>query len=406
MRIWPGLIALLLGGSAVVAADLYPVVGEPLKGEVVRLDDREVVFAQGDKKTTKPVKELLKIDFREQAKLPADKPYGLAELTDGTLLHFGAATLKGRTLQLALLAGPKIELPTTVVANLLMDASKDEHRRDWKSRVLNLRGKEAIVVKRAERVSSIECVLGEGDETGTAIAFAVTIDGETTTAKRKLASLHGVIFKHALDAKAAPATCKLLDTMQDVVMVSSLTLNEGNVSATTPAGVKIDFARDQVSRVDYTQGRLEYLSELTPSKLVARSNLEDDDKPDQWHVYKDTNLDKKPMVLGGTTYARGLALKPFVELVYDLKGEYREFEAVVGIDDGISAAGATLLQIEGDGKELTTLTISADDKVRHKTLKLSVKDVQKLRVVVKADGEFDTARHLNLADAKLRKEDR
>ena len=189
-------------------------------------------------------------------------------------------------------------------------------------------------------------------------------------------------------------------------MVSSLTGKEGGVSVTTAAGVKLDVPFERIVRVDYTQGRLEYLSDLTPTKIVTRSNLDDEETPDQWHVYKDSNLDKKPMVLAGVTYSKGLALKPYAELIFDLKGDYREFEAMAGIDDGISVAGSAILQIEGDGKELASIQLPSPDKSRVKALKISVKDVQRLRIIVRSDGEFDTARHLDLADAKIRKEDR
>jgi hypothetical protein len=291
-----------------------------------------------------------------------------------------------------------------VVANILNNAQVEANRADWKSRVFNLRGKEAIVIKNEGTVSSLLCTLGEGDETGTAINIAVTLEGETITRARKLETLQGVIFKNTLDPKARPMVCKLLDTLQDVVMVSSVVSKDGLLSVTTPAGATIELGKERIARLDYTPGKLEYLSDLTPARLVARSNLDDGNDPDQWHVYKDTNLDRKPLTVGGTTYAKGLALKPYTELTFNLKGDYRAFEAVVGLDDGVSAAGAAVLVIEADGKELASMTVSTEDRKRGRPVTLSVKDVRTLKIIVKADGEFVTARHLDLADAKLRKE--
>jgi hypothetical protein len=414
MRLWRSLPVALLLVSAAVAADIIPVTGEPIKGEVVSVSDKEVVFTQGDKKVTRPLKEVLKIDFRDAGKPPAGKPYALVELTDGSQLYAGKLLLKKREFELTLLSGPTLKLPWEVVANVLFDAASDDNRRDWRSRVFNMRGKDVVVTKRLvkdrdreyEIASNLEATIGDGDETGTAISFAVTLGGETTQATRKFATLRGLILKHTLGAKAAPFTCKLLDTTQNLVMVSGVTPRPGGLVVTTPAGAKIDFAHEQIARLDYTQGRLEYLSDLTPTKMVTRSNLDEDGQPDQWHVYKDSNLDKRPMTIAGVTYPKGLALKPYAELVFDLKGEYREFEAIVGLDDGVSAAGASTLVVEIDGKELASVTISSDDKVRHRPLKLNVKDARALRIVVRAEGEFDTARHLELADAKVRKEDK
>lgn len=404
MRLPCCLLALVVLASLCPAGEIHPVKGEPIKGEIVSVSNTEVVFKQGDKQLTRPIKEVLLIDFREVAKLPGTASYASVELTDGTVLLAGKVALRKKELELTLLAGPTLKLPTAVVANLLMNAQIEANRRDWKSRVFNTRGKEAVVIKRGEAISSLECVLGEGDDSGTIINFAVTLGGEVRQAQRKLASLQGLIFKNVLDGKATPSTCKLLVTTQDVVMVSSVTPTPAGLSVTTPAGAKIDFSREQIARLDYTKGKLEYLSDLEPSKVVARSNLDDGEAADQWHVYRDTNLNKGPLTLGGSTYAKGLALKPHTELTYDLKGEYREFEAIVGIDDNVSAAGGSILVIEADGKEVASVAISSDEKKRHRSVLLTVKDVQKVRIIVKADGEFDTSRHLDLADAKIRKE--
>ena len=108
--------------------------------------------------------------------------------------------------------------------------------------------------------------------------------------------------------------------------------------------------------------------------------------------------------MGGVAYLKGLGLVPHVELTYDLAGEFREFEAVAGFDGDVPADGAVILTIEGDGKELTKVTISSKDKKNFRNLLLNVKDVQKLKITVESESEFDTGLHLDLADAKVRKE--
>jgi hypothetical protein len=304
---------------------------------------------------------------------------------------------------MTLLSGPVVTVPLATVTNLLNRAEDDTHRADWKSRAFNNRGREAIVVKKDKTISNIECTLGDGDAEGKTIALAVIIDGEPNTLKRQQATAHGFLFKNVLDPKARPVICRLIDTLGNVVMVAELQPKDEGLTAITPSGASLDFTFKQIAQLDYAKGKLDYLSALTPTKMLARSNLDEDTKPDQWHVYKDTNLNKGPLTLGGVTYASGLAVKPYTELVYDLGGDYREFSALVGLDDNVSAVGKTILVIEGDDRELATVEISADDKKRFRPLTLNVKDVQKLKIIVKADGEFDVARHLDLADAKINK---
>jgi hypothetical protein len=403
MRLCRSLLALVVVVCASRAAEIHPLKGDAIKGDVVSVSDTEVVFKQGDKQITQPIKDILKIDFRDVGKPEAAATYAQVELTDGTVLLASKWLIKKREIEMTLLTGQAIKVPLDIVTGVLREAQVDAHRGDWKTRLYNTRGRSAMVVKRDDVISNLECTLGDGDETGQEITIAVTIDDKTETRSRKLSTVHGLIFKHTLDAKAPAASCKLLDTLGDVVMVSGVTPREGGLIVTTPSGAKIDFRIEQISQRDYTKGKLDYLSALDPASVVAKSNLDEPGGPDQWHVYRDTNLNKGPLTLGGVTYSRGLALKPHVELTYDLKGNYRELSVVIGIDDNVSAAGGTTVIFERDGKELASETISSDDKIRHKTLTLNVKDVQRLKIVVKSDGEFDTARHLDLADAKVSK---
>jgi len=263
-----------------------------------------------------------------------------------------------------------------------------------------------VLVREIEgSIQGLPCTLGEGDETGETIELTATIGGEVVTRKRKLLGVHGLIFRRTLDPKAPPIACKLLDTVQDVVMVSGVQFTAKNVTVTTPAGAKLEFPTDQVARLDYTKGRLDYLSDLEALTLVTRSNVEDGDKPEQLHVYKDVSFkpERKQIQMGGTTFAKGLALRPYSEMVFDLKGEYRDFSAVVGLEDGVGSDGPVVLVIEADGTELVSLKLDASDKKRFQEVKRTIKDVQRLRIVVKSGDLFDLGKHVVLADAKVSK---
>jgi hypothetical protein len=398
------LLASLVLLPAAFAGKITTIKGESIDDvKIVSISETEVVYTKGDVKKTVPLAGVLLVELDNPVALPKDTSYSRVELIDGTELYVSDWKVRKNQVNMTLLSGPTFTLPVSLVANVLNNAQDDKHLADWKSRTFNLRGREAFVVKKEGVISSIEATLGEGDAEGKTITAAVTIDGVVETIKRPLATLHGLVFKRVRDTKAKVEKSRLFDIKGNVVMVSEMTPKEGGLTVTTPAGAKLDFTYDQIGRIDYQKGKLDYVSELTPTKMVAKSNLDEDTKPDQWHVYKDTNLNKGPITLGGAVYARGLAVKPFCELTYDLKGDYREFSALVGLDDNVSAAGKTILVIEGDDRELGTVEISSDDKKRFKPITLNIKDVQRLKITVKADGEFDIARHLDLADAKVSK---
>ncbi len=404
------LVRLLLAGLVLSvpalanAGEITLLKGGAIKGDILSVTDSEVTYEEGGVKKSKAIKDVLKVEYREVGKPGAEDKYALVELTDGTALMAGKVLIKKRELSMKLLSGPDVKLPLSVVANILMAGQDDKARRDWKPRIFKTRGQEALVLNDGGTISNLAATIGEGDEkTGETIKAAVDVGGDVVTTKRELTKTHGFIFKHVLDVKAPAVICRLSDTLGNVVMVSALTATEDGIEVTTPSGAKIAFKKDQIAVLDYAKGKLDPLSELIPIERVEKSNLDEGDKPDQWHVYPNTNLDKGPITLGGVVYTTGLAIKPHTELTYDLKGEYRELSMLVGIDDKVSASGATILVVMGDGKEITTVKISSTDKIRFKPLTVSIKDVQKLKIIVKADGLFDISRHLDLADAKVSK---
>jgi len=416
MRFFRALVALVLFVSVSSSAEVHLLKGDPIKGDVVSVNDKEVVLKQGDKQITKPIADVLKIDYRDVTRPPSGTTWSQVELTDGTTVMVSKWGLKKKDFEMTLVAGPVVKLPVTTVANVLNNAQVETSRRDWKTRVFNTRGKEAVVVASDGVVSNLECTLGEGDATGTKIAIAVTIGDKTETASRTLAKLHGIIFKHVLDSKARPSKCKLLDTIQDVVMVYSVAPREGGLTVSTPAGARIDFSNEQIARLDYTKGKLDFLSDLDPSNLERKPNrFETGEAKDKWFVYKDTNLKNQPIKLGGATFAKGLTLLPEVELTYNLRGEYQEFSATVGIDDETNAEGEVTLVIEGDGKELTSIPIvyktekskTGEPKKPAKPVKpivLNIKDVQKLKVILRPKDELNgLSISVSLGNARVNK---
>jgi len=198
--------------------------------------------------------------------------------------------------------------------------------------------------------------------------------------------------------------CKLSDSYGDFLVVSAVAKTPMGLSVTTPAGAKLDIAQPLVVRLDYTLDKLAFLSRLEPSKVVQTSNF---DFVDTYR--RDKNLDNGPLRIYNESYTIGLALHAHTELEYDLKGDYREFHAIAGIDQSVGGVGGpVVLSIEGviDGqtKELYKKTVTRKDKDKKEgIINLNIKDVQKLRLVVRTGDLFDNGKHLDLVNAKVQK---
>jgi hypothetical protein len=304
-----------------------------------------------------------------------------------------------------------LEIPLAAVTSILHDAGNPALRQEWdKLFAGKKRNRDVLVVKAKEgtKLNPLEGTFGDADDKGEKIAFELS-SGKTSV---PLTRIHGLYFQRGVDAGAAPVICKLFDTGRNVVFATSVTLDETAYTVATPAGVKIVFSRPAVARLDFSKGKLTFLSDVPPSKLKVTLKGVTGEVVDPLHpskdldtidpVCRDRNLDGRPLRLGGTAYPKGLAIHAGTELVFDLAGEYREFKAMVGVDDSVLGWSAeTAVHVEADGKELANLTVSRKEKP--KPLTLNVKDVQKLRIVVSSTNVLQYGRHAELADAKVTK---
>src|SRR5262249_39328142 len=161
-----------------------------------------------------------------------------------------------------------------------------------------------------------------------------------------LIRVHGLAFLRKTNPDAA-ATCKVHDVFRNVLAAAKVELADGGFVVTTPAGVKVAYPRTLVARLDYSQDKLAYLSDLEPVQVVEKSTL---DRIENYR--RDRNLDEGPLRLGGEKFAKGLAVHSRTELVYDIEGKFKEFKAVLGVDDLVGGDSQAVVRIEGDGREL------------------------------------------------------
>jgi hypothetical protein len=402
MRVRLVLFILLLAAANSTGAELRTLKGEKIVGDIVKVTAKEVVVNRGGEEVSKPLAEILQIDYNPEAKSPIDS-FADVELTDGSLLHCAKYTIRGKDIALTLLKGQELTLPLAVISNILNEANVDKHRKEWTERLADRRAKkkrrDMLAVRKEDVLNVLEGTLGDGDDKGESIEFSISSGRKRSV---PVSGIAGLIFERAVDPNAAPVLCKVTDTVRDVLLASAVTSSDTGLTVTTPSGAKIELAPALVVRLDYSGGKLTWLSDLEPTQVVETFI---DNNP--FHYKRDHNLEDGPIRLDNVVYSRGLALHATTELEYDLKGDYREFKAVVGIDDLVGGwPGPVVLRIEGDGKVLKELTFDRRDKVRHKDLALGIKDVQKLRLRVAPGGEGskdDLGLHLDLADAKVSK---
>jgi hypothetical protein len=383
-----------VSAGAAEPVKLRTLAGQTREGELLKVTDQEIVFKEKGNSVTTPIAEVLDLDLRGVSSTLSDSKYTDMELTDGSLLHAGTFGVKGKNCEVKLLGGQEIKIPLEAVSWILNDAQDAKGREEWQNQLRKKGNTDLVALTSAEgKINYVRGTFGEGDEEGKTISFE-----SSSGAKRplSLSRIHAMSFVRKPGAERPAALCKVHDTARNVLVAAKVALDDSGFQVTTVSGIKVLLTRPQAARLDYSQGKLTYLSDLEPVKVVETSNVDRID-----HFRRDKNLDGGPLRVGKEVFSKGLALHAYTELVYDIGGQFEEFKTVLGVDPQVGGEGRVKIVIEGDGRELFAGQIQRTDERR--PLVLPVKNVKQLRIVVSSAGLLDLGSHVNLADAKVSK---
>jgi len=170
------------------------------------------------------------------------------------------------------------------------------------------------------------------------------------------------------------------------------------INVTLPWGASQDIPFDRLARLEVKNGKLAYLSELSPTEVKESTLLA---PPSRFQV--DHAVSGLPLRLQGKAYAHGFGVHSRSDLTFALDGSYRTFSALIGIDDSVAAAGSVIFRVYGDGKllyESPVLRGSADPV----PIKVDLQGALLLRLSVDPADGGDLGDHADWADARLFRE--
>jgi hypothetical protein len=394
----PVLAALLLAVSA-SAADISTLSGKKYKGDVSSITPEVITFRTDVGQVGVAVKEMFLVDFGSKPASP-DR-FDEIELTDGSVVRCSQFRIKNKAAEAELLAAkdgpkaPKLTLGMESLFTYLRGANDAKTRERWKETVA-LRGKrDQFVVRRGEMFEPVAGTVIEGDAEGDAITFEKE-SGERTSYKLIRAS--GLIFNQPPRGVIPPTVCKVSDAFGNTLTAAKLDLAEGRLTVTTVAGAVFEYeSLKGVAKLDFSQGNVAFLSDLE-AQVSAPPAV-----PGEPHFtyLRDKTNENAALKIDGQTFGKGLWVFPDTTLTYKLNGDYREFKAVVGVDEAVQvASSAVKLTIEADGKVVFAEVVSRKDKAR--PLTLDVKGVKQLKIGVEREGLY-LGNQIDLAEARLQK---
>ncbi len=160
-------------------------------------------------------------------------------------------------------------------------------------------------------------------------------------------------------------------------------------------GANLDLPLASLSRLDVKNGKVIYLSDLTPAEAKHTPYIDG-----AYPLQVDRSVSGRPIRLGGKSFRRGLGVHSHSELVYGLDGGYQFFTATLGLDDAVGAQGSVVYRVYGDDKLLfESPVIRGGDTPAE--IKVPIKGVLLLRLEVDYADNGDAADHANWAEARL-----
>ncbi len=400
---WLGALAVLLAAGGARADEaakpslfvVHTAAGKDLRGSLrelkadwsVRLGERGTAVPGGEVLTLRRVGLPL-------PSLPADEHLILA---NGDRIPVRAPRIEGERLHFVhpdLNDGKETSLPLAAVAVLWRTAPEraEDPERLRRQLATEARSRDVVLLRNGDLLSGVLTGL-EGEK----VAFEV----EKKAVSVLLAQVAAVALSTELAEPLRPKGVygKLVLTGGDGrLSVTKAACKDGAIlEATTVFGAALRVPVDRVAALDLFGGQAAYLSDLKPARYAFAPYLDE-----QWPVAADGNAAGHDLLLGGSTYGKGLGLHSHSRLTYSLAGGYRRFEAVVGLDDRDGAEGAVRVRVLADGKPLD---LGGDGELTPRSrplmLSVAVEGVRELTLVVEFGRNGNVQDMVNWADARL-----
>jgi len=385
--------------------------GKSISGKLIGVDAQGVTLSTTEGVQLKvPGKEIHLFDLGNPIfPPPKETKYNELELTDGSTFRIGKFAIKGRTFVPELLPGPPklappaFDINLNTVFSVMRNADDLKIREAWK-KLLGSRGKRDLyVIRDTEGFNFVPGTILNGNDAGDLLTFEKE-DG--TQAELKLVrATGGLVFSQPQPTQIAPTLCKVLDVFGNSLIAQSVEIGNTGVAVTTVSGVVVKYSSPAtIAKLDYAQGNIAYLSDLDPQVDAAEKGT--DEKGLRLNVaipfIKDQTVSNEPLKLGSELYSKGISISPETRLTFNIGGDYREFKAMIGIQETSPDANleAKVTVETEEGRVLFSEVLKRKDKPR--AVSLDVKGVKQLLIVVEANLPVNGNRVI-MADARVQK---
>lgn len=351
-------------------------------GTDVKLDQQQVTLITDSGPQTLPLADVLSIelDAEDAAGDATIAPGPEIGLINGSRLFVAELTATAESVQARSAELGELQIPRSAVRYVRLQPPKEEWQTEWNAYLARSSQKDRVIVPKRDG-SGLDFLSGVivsmNDQT-----MPFLLDGDEIPVPRD--RVYGIVFGQSTDsdrdANETSSVVRLRNGAQ--LAVNSVALQDGQLQLTTSWGQPLTVSADLLSMIDFTGGRVHYLSDLDPLRETYFGLSADDrwgplfeqDRSTRtglsrmWKMSRNRfpNNGQPPLSLRGRTFARGLCIFPSARIEYALDRKYKSLKATVGVDDEVAfnqtdpqSPSRVALKIEADGKVVFEQLIEA-----------------------------------------------
>jgi hypothetical protein len=368
--------------------------GQTIGGELAELTAERLTLADGPRRTTLETANILSIAAK--GAVPSTQPADVTvELTDGSLIAAKQYVARDKHARFTLPDGQQLETPLSAIKAVRFTRTSALDA-EWTRMAETKADADLLITRAGDSLDVHKGVIHEVSED----TLGFELDGETLPVKRS--KVYGFIYRHGAAEVPPPAVCRVADLSGSQWAVSSLVLS-GKLQLTTPAGANPSLALADVARIDFSVGKIVYLSDLKPEAVEWTPYFAGRQTPESLKRFYaprfDRGFDSPTLLLGGVQYEKGIALNCRTEIVYRLPAGFRRFQATVGIDDAVRPAGKVRLIVRGDDRQLSEIELSGGDQPQN--IDLDVSGVRRLTIVADFGDSLGSGDRMLLCNARI-----
>jgi hypothetical protein len=368
--------------------------GRAIEGELQSVNSESVSVQTGGSETTIKSIELHSLSLKAPAEPPSQKPTAWVELADGSRFPATSYLAKDGKVTLTLTDGAQLAVSVKQVRSVRYSKLDDPEAEASATEATG----DLLGIRKRDNVDFLEGAIG--DVTKEAVHF--TVDGQSIPVNPSRVDSLVYAGRAANGAGPAPA-CIMEETSGASLKAKSIELADGKLRLVLLAGGTIERPLDVVRRLDFSAGRLTYLSDLKPESVEWTPFFDLGKQSPALARFLGPRFDRgredPVMRLDEKAYKRGVSLTSRTKMVYRLPAQSKRFRALAGIDDGVGNLGSVQLVIQGDDRQLYSGKHTGNDPPVD--LDLDLAGVRRLTILVDFGDDLDVADHLNLCEARI-----